>query len=153
MYHITSYCLQRRDFLHFRGDRENFFASANSRLGTALYIHHQYRHLTEAQCRVRSTSPRLLASTFKLTHYPESGPVRKLPALAVPLPDRPGGLHQVTAVLSRAAINIENASGFAVSGGDAILILEVADLPAAERALADADFKTLDEGEFETAVA
>jgi len=80
------------------------------------------------------------------------GPVRKLPALAVRVPDRPGALHEVTAVLSRAAINIENASGFAVSGGDAILILEVADLPAAERALAAADFKTLDEGEFQAAV-
>ena len=73
--------------------------------------------------------------------------------IVVDRPDRPGALHQVTAVLSRAAINIENASGFAVSGGDAVLILEVADLPAAERALAEADFNTLDEGEFEAAVA
>ena len=83
----------------------------------------------------------------------EFGPVRKLPALAVRVPDRPGALHQVTAVLSRAAINIENASGFAVSHSEAILILEVADVPAAERVLAAAESKTLDEGEFEAAVS
>lgn len=78
--------------------------------------------------------------------------VRKIPCVAVRVPDRPGALHEVTRVLREAGINIENASGFAVSRSEAILLLEVADVPAAERALAQADFKTLDEGEFEAAV-
>jgi len=82
----------------------------------------------------------------------EFGAVRKLPVLAVRVPDRPGALHQVAATLSKAGINIENASGFAISGSEAILILEVADVPAAERALTAAEFKVLDEGEFEGAV-
>jgi len=78
--------------------------------------------------------------------------IRKIPCVAVRVPDRPGSLHEVTRVLSQAGINIENASGFAVSRAEAILILEVADVPAAERVLAEAEFKTLDEGEFEAAV-
>ena len=78
--------------------------------------------------------------------------VRKIPCVAVRVPDRPGSLHQVTAALARAGINIENASGFAVSRAEAILLLEVADVPAAEQVLAQAEFKTLDEGEFEAAV-
>ncbi len=78
--------------------------------------------------------------------------VRKIPCVAVRVPDRPGALHEVTRVLREAGINIENASGFAVSRSEAILLLEVADVPAAERSLAQADFKTLDEGEFEAAV-
>ena len=82
----------------------------------------------------------------------EFGAVRKVPVLAVRVPDRPGALHQVTATLNKAGINIENASGFAISGSEAILILEVADVPAAERALTAAEFKVLDEGEFEGTV-
>ena len=61
------------------------------------------------------------------------GTVRKVPALAVRVPDRPGALHDVTAVLSAEAVNIENASGFPVSEREAILILEVADVEAAEK--------------------
>jgi len=79
--------------------------------------------------------------------------VRKIPCVAVRVRDRPGALHEVTRVLSQAGINIENASGFAVSRSEAILILEVADVLAAERILAQAEFSTLDEGEFEAAVA
>ena len=62
----------------------------------------------------------------------EFGPVRKLPALAVRLPDRPGALHQVTAALSGAGINIENASGFAVSGQDAVLLGRLLHAPELE---------------------
>jgi hypothetical protein len=78
--------------------------------------------------------------------------IRKIPCVAVRVPDRPGALHEVTRVLREAGINIENASGFAVSRAEAILLLEVADVPAAEQVLAQAEFKTLDEGEFEAAV-
>jgi len=78
--------------------------------------------------------------------------IRKIPCVAVRVPDRPGALHDVTRVLNQAGINIENASGFAVSRSEALLILEVSDVPAAERLLTAAEFKTLDEGEFEAAV-
>ena len=80
------------------------------------------------------------------------GAVRKVPVLALRVPDRPGALHQITATLSQAGINIENASGFAVSGNEAVLILEVADVLAAEQALREADFRLLDAGEFESTV-
>jgi len=78
--------------------------------------------------------------------------VRKIPCLAIRVPDRPGALYQVTRVLTQAGINIENASGFAVSRREAVLILEVNDVPAAERVLTEAEFRTLDESEFEAAV-
>ena len=78
--------------------------------------------------------------------------VRKIPCVAVRVPDRPGALHQVTRVLNQANINIENASGFAVSRAEAVLLLEVADVATAERVLTEAEFKTLDESEFEAAV-
>jgi hypothetical protein len=72
--------------------------------------------------------------------------------VAVRVPDRAGALHDVAAVLAKAGINIENASGFAVSRSEAVLILEVADVAAAEQVLNEAEFKTLDEVEFEAAV-
>jgi hypothetical protein len=80
------------------------------------------------------------------------GTVRKMPVVAVRAPDRPGALHTVAAVLAQAGINIENVSGFAISRSEAILVLEVSDVPAAERILTEAEFKILDEGEFEAAV-
>jgi len=78
--------------------------------------------------------------------------IRKLPCVAVQVPDRPGALHQACTVLRRADINIEDASGFAVSGSEAILILEVSDVEAAEDALIQAGFKTLNEEDFGAAV-
>jgi hypothetical protein len=80
------------------------------------------------------------------------GAVRKMPVVAVRVADRPGALHHVTAVLAQAGINIENVSGFTISRSEAILILEVSDVPGAERILGEAEFLTLDEGEFEAAV-
>jgi len=79
--------------------------------------------------------------------------IRKIPCVAVRVPDRPGALRDVAAVLSRAGVNIENASGFPTSGGEAVLILEVADVAAAEKILADAEFRVLDEADFEATVA
>ena len=76
------------------------------------------------------------------------GTVRKVPAVAVRVPDRPGALHDVTVVLSEGAVNIENASGFPVSDREAILILEVADVEAAEKLLQEAEFCVVDEGGF-----
>ena len=76
------------------------------------------------------------------------GTVRKVPALGVRVADRPGALHEVTVVLSRAGVNIENASGFPISDREAILILEVAEVPAAERLLREAEYHVLDTAEF-----
>jgi hypothetical protein len=78
--------------------------------------------------------------------------IRKIPCVAVRVPDRAGALHGVAATLAKAGINIENASGFAVSRSEAVLILEVADVAAAEQVLTEAEFKTLDEVDFEAAV-
>lgn len=80
------------------------------------------------------------------------GAVRLMPVVALRVADRPGALHQVTATLAQAGINIENVSGFAISRSEAILILEVSDVPGAERILSQAEFHILDEGEFEEAV-
>lgn len=80
------------------------------------------------------------------------GTVRLVPAVAVKVPDRPGALHDVSGALSKAGVNIENASGFAVSNSEAVLILEVGDWRDAERILAEAGFETLDEEQFEGAV-
>ncbi|MCJ7822752.1 MAG: ACT domain-containing protein [Armatimonadetes bacterium] len=77
------------------------------------------------------------------------GTVRKVPVVAVRVPDRPGALHDVTAVLNEGSVNIENASGFPVSDREAILILEVADVEAAEKLLQAAEFHVVDEGGFE----
>lgn len=52
-----------------------------------------------------------------------------------------GALYEVTAALSRAGANIENASGFPVSGGEAVLIPQVADVPRAERLLGEAGLR------------
>ena len=76
------------------------------------------------------------------------GTVRKIPAVAARVPDRPGALHEVTVVLSRAGVNIENASGFPISDREAVLILEVADVPAAERLLREAGFRMVDAAVF-----
>jgi hypothetical protein len=80
------------------------------------------------------------------------GAIRTIPCVAVRVPDRAGALHDVAAVLAKAGINIENASGFAVSRSEAVLILEVADVVVAEQVLNEAEFKTLDEVDFEAAV-
>ena len=80
------------------------------------------------------------------------GTVRKIPTAAVRVPDRPGALHDVTAALSRAGVNIENASGFPARGGEAVLILEVVDVPAAEEILRQAEFHVLEAGEFSQVV-
>jgi len=47
-------------------------------------------------------------------------------ALAVEVPDRPGGLHAVADCLARQQINLDNASGF-IANNRAILVLEVPD--------------------------
>jgi hypothetical protein len=80
------------------------------------------------------------------------GTVRKMPVVAVRVTDRPGALHTVAAVLAQAGINIENVSGFGISRSEAILILEVSDVPGAERILSASEFTTLDEGEFAAVV-
>jgi hypothetical protein len=81
------------------------------------------------------------------------GTVKKVPVVAVRVPDRPGALHEVTAALSGAEVNIENASGFPISGGEAVLILEVGDVAGAERVLAQAGFAPLDPAGFSRAVS
>ncbi|RKY61192.1 MAG: hypothetical protein DRP95_03175 [Candidatus Latescibacterota bacterium] len=56
--------------------------------------------------------------------------------LAVPMEDRPGGLHRVLQVLASRGINVEDAYGFVEeSGKRAILVVEVEDIKGAESLL------------------
>ncbi|HIE04554.1 MAG TPA: ACT domain-containing protein [Candidatus Latescibacteria bacterium] len=58
--------------------------------------------------------------------------------LALPMEDRPGGLHKVLQVFADKGINLRDAYGFVEeSGRRAILVVEVDDLEGAERSLAD----------------
>ena len=47
-------------------------------------------------------------------------------ALAVEVPDQPGGLHSVAECLARYDLNLDNASGF-IANNRAIMVLEVSD--------------------------
>jgi hypothetical protein len=63
-------------------------------------------------------------------------------ALAVEVPDRPGGLFAVSECLSSRQINLENASGF-IANGRAIMILEVPDAEGASGVLREKGFHVL----------
>lgn len=60
--------------------------------------------------------------------------------LAVPMEDRPGGLHKVLQVLAESGINLKDAYGFVEeSGKKAILVVEVDDIEGAEMSLRNAN--------------
>ncbi|MFO1499617.1 MAG: ACT domain-containing protein [Verrucomicrobiota bacterium] len=61
-------------------------------------------------------------------------PVSALDVLPIEVEDRPGGLRQVAVCLAQQQINVENASGF-VANHRAVLLVEVNDVAAAEKAL------------------
>jgi hypothetical protein len=68
--------------------------------------------------------------------------------VAVKIKDKPGGLYEAAAVLSRANINVEDAYGFMVkSHDDAVFVFQVENVKIAEKALRDAGFVTLSERE------
>ncbi len=68
--------------------------------------------------------------------------------VAVRIEDRPGGLQKAAAVLSGNGINVEDAYGFTIRGGDdAVFVFQVRDVKRTERVLADAGFSVLSDKE------
>lgn len=68
--------------------------------------------------------------------------------LAVPMEDRPGGLHRVLQVLANRGINVEDAYGFVEeSGRRAVLVVEVEDPREAERLLREAGLSPIGDEE------
>lgn len=65
--------------------------------------------------------------------------------LAILIPDRPGGLDQLTQLLFREGININNAYGFVLeSAKKAVFVVEVDQIEKTEKLLEENGFKTLD---------
>ena len=67
-------------------------------------------------------------------------------ALAVEVPDKPGGLHAVADILARNNINLDNASGF-IANNRAIMVLEVPDVAKARGLLAKKGIRALNREE------
>lgn len=68
--------------------------------------------------------------------------------IAVCVPDRPGGMAEVMAVLDKAGVNIEYSYAFAFHKGEkAVLVFSFADTDLGEKALAAAGYLMLSEGE------
>lgn len=67
-------------------------------------------------------------------------------ALAVEVPDKPGGLHAVADILARNNINLDNASGF-IANNRAIMVLEVPDAAKARDLLSKQGIRSLTQEE------
>jgi len=67
-------------------------------------------------------------------------------ALAVEVPDKPGGLHAVAEILARNNINLDNASGF-IANNRAVMVLEVPDVTRARDLLAKQGIRSLTQEE------
>jgi len=77
----------------------------------------------------------------------QEGFVAKLvDALAIEVPDKPGGLHAVADCLSSHHINLDNASGF-IANNRAIMVLEVLDVAKARDVLQKQGFRVLSQKE------
>jgi len=63
-------------------------------------------------------------------------------ALAIEVPDQPGGLHAVADCLASHNINLDNASGF-IANNRAIMVLEVPDVAKARDVLQKQGFRVL----------
>ncbi len=68
--------------------------------------------------------------------------------LAVPMEDRPGGLHEVLQVFAERGINLQDAYGFVEEPGRrAILVVEVEDIEEAKKSLKEADLPPIADDE------
>ena len=67
-------------------------------------------------------------------------------ALAIEVPDKPGGLHAVADCLASHNINLDNASGF-ITNNRAIMVLEVPDAAKARDVLQKQGFRVLTQKE------
>jgi hypothetical protein len=84
------------------------------------------------------SDPQVACQAFK-----REGLIAKLvDALAIEVPDKPGGLHAVANCLASRHINLDNASGFIVNDR-AFLVIEVSDHAAAGEALQQHGYRIL----------
>jgi hypothetical protein len=68
--------------------------------------------------------------------------VKLVDALAIEVPDKPGGLHAVADCLAKHNINLDNASGF-IANNRAILVIEVSNHDLAHDVLKKQGFSVL----------
>jgi hypothetical protein len=68
--------------------------------------------------------------------------VKLVDALAIEVPDKPGGLHAVADCLASHNINLDNASGF-IANNRAIMVLEVPGVAKARDVLQKQGFRVL----------
>src|ERR1700690_4067689 len=121
-------------------------------------VAHFTRILAQANINIRwvavaSTGPfgvmKFLVSDPALAYsaLKQEGYIAKLvDALAVEVPDKPGGLHAVADLLAQNNINLDNASGF-IANKRAIMVLEVPDVPLARDLLAKVGIRSLTQQE------
>jgi hypothetical protein len=72
--------------------------------------------------------------------------VKLVDALAIEVPDKPGGLHAVADCLAKHNINLDNASGF-TANNRAILVIEVSNHDLAHEVLQKQGFHVLEQKE------
>jgi hypothetical protein len=72
--------------------------------------------------------------------------VKLVDALAIEVPDKPGGLHAVADCLAKHNINLDNASGF-IANNRAILVIEVSNHDLAHEVLKKQGFRVLSQKE------
>jgi hypothetical protein len=72
--------------------------------------------------------------------------VKLVDALAIEVPDKPGGLHAVADCLAKHNINLDNASGF-TANNRAILVIEVSNHDLAHAVLQKQGFRVLEQKE------
>jgi hypothetical protein len=72
--------------------------------------------------------------------------VKLVDALAIEVPDKPGGLHAVADCLAKHNINLDNASGF-TANNRAILVIEVSNHDLAHAVLQKQGFHVLEQKE------
>ena len=121
-------------------------------------VAHFTRILAQANINIRwvavaSTGPfgvmKFLVSDPNLAYQAlkHEGYVAKLvDALAVEVPDKPGGLHAVADLLAQNNINLDNASGF-IANNRAIMVLEVPEVAKARDVLTKVGIRSLKQEE------
>jgi len=72
--------------------------------------------------------------------------VKLVDALAIEVPDKPGGLHAVADCLASHKINLDNASGY-IANNRAILVIEVSNHDLAHEVLQKQGFRVLSQKE------
>jgi hypothetical protein len=72
--------------------------------------------------------------------------VKLVDALAIEVPDKPGGMHAVADCLAGHKINLDNASGF-IANNRAILVIEVSNHDLAHEVLQKQGFRVLSQKE------